>query len=147
MLDRNSSHLILTLKHATGVASITKDTYENRSKATDAPLTRWSALISLGMRPMDIMYPLIRYPAVGTMSDILWHSCPKRITSISSWDIRQISIEGHVTKSLTSALQQSRGPDREGKTDNCHRLEITKEMWQLNATWDPQLHRKTEKWH
>ena len=49
MLGHNSSHLILTLKHGTGVASVIKATYKNRPISTDAPLTRWSGLISLGM--------------------------------------------------------------------------------------------------
>ena len=65
MLGRNSSHLILTRKHGTGVASIIKATYKNRPISTDAPLTRWSGLISLGMTPTDIVYPLKRYPATG----------------------------------------------------------------------------------
>lgn len=144
MLGHNSSHLILTLKHGTGVASVIKATYKNRPISTDAPLTRWSGLISLGMKPTDIAYPLKRYPAMGTMSDDRWHSCPKLITSISSWEIRQVPVEGHATKYLTSTLHQSR---TEEERLNCHRLEDKKEMWQLNAVWDLPLHPRTEKWH
>lgn len=144
MLGRNSSHLILTLKHGTGVASVIKATYKNRPISTDAPLTRWSGLISLGMKPTDIAYPLKRYPTMGTMSDDWWHSCPKLITSISSWEIRQVPVEGHATKHLTSTLHQSR---TEEERLNCHRLEDKKEMWQLNAVWDPPLNPRTEKWH
>lgn len=119
MLGHNSSHLILTRKHGTGVASVIKATYKNRPISTDAPLTRWSGLISLGMTPTDIVYPLKWYPATGTMSDVRWHSCPKLITSISSWEIRQVSVEGHATKYLISTLHQSR---TEEERLNCHRF-------------------------
>lgn len=72
----------------------------------------------------------------------LWRAQRRPAVSLPQMENLNLIMRTHQTNlSLTGALQRPEVKKDKEKPRDCHRLQETKEMWQLNATWDP------EKWH
>lgn len=122
--------------------TLTSDEYNTETgkmtvqKAGRHHVTKWS--------------PVMSWLVHGDITN-LWYDTMRRVlfcvvffkkpaTSVYSWgNIRQTQTEGPSTKYLVSALQKCQVHETQGKTHP--RLEETKEIWWLNAVWNPTEYR------
>ena len=79
---------------------------------------------------------------IDNMQPLRW--CTEKGSTRLCYSSDEPQIQGYSTNHLAKTLQKYQGQERQGKTENCHRLEA-KETWQLSVMWDVRLDSATEK--
>lgn len=95
-------------------------------KPSDTFATTWSRWISPVMIHLDVMYHLVWYNEKGETP--LWYSLKNQLPKSKQERYQTDNNDGHATKCLTSAFQNSQGYGKLGKTENCSIL------WKTTST-------------